>query len=114
MMQTTIFDAITERDHGMHLVADKAERHHAGWSDLAYAFVTQYAMAHHEFWPWELREEFEKKGYVRPAATRAWGAVYQKAYRNKIIARGRNFKPDPYRHATDTISIVSLVCRGAA
>lgn len=80
---------------------DKADADEPKWSDMAYAYLVQFAAERDgEF----LGEEviYRSKGHVpEPANTKAWGSVFIKAARNGVICKAgwssntKNASPKP-------------------
>lgn len=95
--------AEAKRDIGMAMAEDKANRDAPFWSDRALLALEKYCLAHpdQKFLGEDVREWAEGKRLVSiPDNERAWGAVFQKAARLKIIrkvgyapARSSNLSP---------------------
>lgn len=85
------------RDEGIATAAD-----HSGqtWQDAAFHAVCEYARTHNQFLTEEARIEADQ--LPLPTDGRAWGAVMQKARREKIVeqigfarAKSSNLSPKP-------------------
>lgn len=90
MIQTDLFArAVERRDTGMNRAEKKANRDHDGWADAAEAALRQYAAAHRgeQFLAEDVRAWAEGRMVVAPDNGRAWGAVFKRSARLRVITR---------------------------
>ena len=100
MKQITIDESIQYAQLQIDAALDRADRDYTGWSSLAYAFLRHFVRDRTSFWPWELIDASVDFGLVQPENLRAWGGVYQRASREKLIVRGAELGKHPHRHGT--------------
>ena len=98
--QITIDEATQHAQLMIEAATDRADREYSGWSSLAYAFLRHFVRDKKNFWPWELIQASIDFGLVQPQNLRAWGGVYQRASREKLIIRGSKLGKHPNRHGT--------------
>lgn len=98
--QLTIEDAIRAGEVGMEQAAGSADRATPGWTDIAYEFLIRFIADKEFFWPWELTRASVAAGMAQPPDTRAWGGVYQRAARAKLIEKGSATARHPERHGS--------------
>lgn len=87
LVQLDIFAAEKEKQEGIERAAKNANRKHGDWIDKAYAFLISWLYkqpSKHKFMLEEVRAA--ATGFVpEPPDNRAWGAVSQKAKKDKLI-----------------------------
>ena len=102
------------RDEGMKRALDHAEADCAGWSDTAMAYLNGYALTHDRFTGWLVTTSAElTRSVPTPVTAKAWGSIFTKAARLKIIAKD-GYTQDPNRHASPVPVWKSLIYRTAA
>jgi hypothetical protein len=110
--RSTVDRARVERDAAIESVADKAG---AAWTELAFEFLRRYAVRNALFTPEDVTDAMAIEGQPQPHDLRAWGAVYQRARRAKLIEKS---KTETYQrrfgHATVSFKWRSLICEGGA
>ena len=83
---TTLTQSLAQRDAGMSQAANHAEAVSPGWSDHAFAFLIQYAMAHDTFTSEQVTDaSLSDATFEPPASPRAWGSVYRRALKEGVI-----------------------------
>lgn len=87
------------------LGADRAAAHaddvEPRWTDRAFELLAEYASTHAQFMVEDARQWAHKTGFPEPPNARAWGAVVQRACREKLIVRaGYRKTSNPSAHAT--------------
>ena len=102
MQQTTIFDAIAERDAGMQRVEQRANKTVNGWTDAFYAFVVLYAAQHRgkTATSEDIVDEYQRRGLIEPHDWRAAGGPIQRAARNGVLVDTGQRAPRRKGHAT--------------
>lgn len=80
-------EAEAERDAAMASVAKHADEACHRWQVLAFQWIITYALAHREFVSEDCTAAAEAAGIPKPPDTRAWGAPFARAARQKIIVR---------------------------
>lgn len=89
MQQSTIFEAIAERDIGIERVTRKANKTSPGWTDAYYAFIRLYARNHSKpddrYSGEDIRAEYERRGMIPPHDWRAAGGPMKRAAREGLI-----------------------------
>lgn len=78
-------EAIRKGETGMQQAADHAERVDPGWSDVAFAALAAFAPTVDDFTAEEARHAAHGQGVPLPPDGRAWGAVFKRAAKMKII-----------------------------
>lgn len=86
---------------GMQQAADHADAVEPRWTDRAFDMLKQYAVENREFMTEDVRVWANANGLAAPPAPQAWGAVTQRASREKLIVVDR-YQPTrvPPAHAT--------------
>ncbi len=79
--------AKTERDTGMAQVAEHADEACPRWCDIAFDWITTYALAHRQFISEDCTAAAEAAGIPKPHDTKAWGPPFARAAKQKIIIR---------------------------
>jgi hypothetical protein len=97
----------TRRDDG---IARAAEHSGDDWQDAAFQCVASYARTHAEFLTEDAR--LEARQLPPPPDGRAWGAVMQRARREKIIER-IGYKPAKSSNLSPKPLWKSLICEAA-
>lgn len=95
------------RDRGMQLAVDAQDQGNFGWSERAYAAIERVAREHTTVHVDDVLQRFTEQ----PDRPNAWGAVWQRAIRNKVIrhsGRVRPCKVDRRKHAHQYPEYVSL------
>lgn len=89
------------RDIGMKQATDNANEKIPSWSELAYKFLLSYINCHKEFMAEDVRKASE--GIVpEPPHKRAWGSIFVKAAKNKlIISNGTRKVNNPKAHCAN-------------
>jgi hypothetical protein len=85
--RVSLAEAAARRDTGIQRAADHAEREAPGWGEIAFAFLERFAAE--SAYPFLAEQVVEAaQGVVPPAPDgRAWGGIFQKASRRKVIRR---------------------------
>ena len=85
--QRDMFDSATQSS--IDQATDHADRVIQSWSDKAYAQLVLYNDIHgyHRFCATDVRRWATQRGLSVPPHNRAWGGVFQRASRAKIIVR---------------------------
>ena len=85
MEQTTIFQAIEERDRAYTRIAATAE--YADWQPIAEAFIVTFAHERRgqEFTGEDISDAYEKRGLIAPKDARYWGPVVSAAKKRGVI-----------------------------
>lgn len=108
----TIGRAIDEGQKAMERATAAADAKTPGWSDLALQFLKVYAHKHFLINPEDLFDAACSWGIMEARDQRAWGSVYKRAAKLKIIQRSAI----PYQrrkgHGTTALLWKSLVFRG--
>lgn len=86
----------------------KAEEEMPGFGNLALAYLKVYAHKHQFFTAEEVTDAARASG-LRPHNTKAWGPVFQRATRNKVIARSLQPYRRKYGHGSPSFMWQSLV-----
>lgn len=107
-MNPTLDTARAQRDVGMQLAADHADAVQPKWSDVAYAFLCQYARNNRSFISEDVSDASKAWGMVQPPTDRAWGMVYRKALKAGVILQDGT-GTSRRRHASLCIRWQSLV-----
>ena len=83
----SLAEAVSAGERGMQRAADHAEREAPGWGELAFDFLERFAAETDG--PFLAEEVVEAAAGIVPPApdARAWGSVFQKASRRKVIRR---------------------------
>lgn len=81
--------AAAARDTGIALAVDHAEREHCGWSGAAFdilaTFAAKAARSGETFTSEQVRAYADERGLPAPPDGRAWGSVFLRASRAKMI-----------------------------
>jgi succinate dehydrogenase/fumarate reductase flavoprotein subunit len=95
--QGDLFDGVSRRDSGMTLAADAQDDKDPGWSDRALAAIIALAKQQDELHTDDLAAAFAET----PRHFNAWGAVWMRAIRERIIERTGRYHAarDPKKHA---------------
>jgi hypothetical protein len=97
----------TRRDDG---IARAAEHSGVLWQDMALDAVRQYAASHEQFLTEDARIDARQSlALPEPTDGRAWGAVMQRARREKIIER-IGYKPAKSSNLSPKPLWKSLIC----
>lgn len=93
-------ESIKNRDIGIEAAKVHADTKEPTWSDKAYKFLLTYCIKNKEFMAEDVRVASENH-VPEPPSKRAWGSVFMKAAKAKIIKRigFRNTK-NPKSHST--------------
>lgn len=75
------------RDEGIHRAIEHANADGSGWSDLAYAFLRLFLRTHRFFISEDVSDASKLAGMTQPPTDRAWGAIYVRAAREKLIVQ---------------------------
>lgn len=98
--QLDLFKSIQLRDAGMYASELKANINTPSWSEKAYSFLLKYIENNNEFMAEDVRNASEGKVPL-PPSNRAWGAIFVKAAKNKMIQRcGFRKTKNPKAHRT--------------
>ncbi len=76
-----------QRDAAMESVARNADETVPHWGDMAFDWIKVYAKAHREFISESCTAAALAAGIPAPHDDRAWGPIFARASRQKIIAR---------------------------
>lgn len=108
MTQLAIDFARAERNEAMQRAVDAADGRVPKWSEVAYQFVRLYAQQHRgeRFIGRDITQAAKAYGLESPASEKAWGAVLQRAARERVIERV-GYAQDPNRHASPVPQWVS-------
>ena len=88
--QTNMFSGEHLRDTGIKISMDNADRKIEAWTDQAYNFLLKYTKTNNEFMAEDVRNA--SHGIIpTPPSNRAWGGIFVRAAKNKIIQR-KGFK----------------------
>jgi hypothetical protein len=74
---------------GMRQAVEHADAVELKWSERAYAFLERYAAANREFLTEDVRTWAHRNGLPLAPDNRAWGAVINRASRERLIVRDR-------------------------
>jgi hypothetical protein len=98
------------RDTGMVRAQVAQEFTAPGWSDRAYGEIERIASIQ------EFIHANDLRGFEKPSHPNAWGGVWMRAIKNRIIARTGRIEPciDPLKHKHNSPVYRSLVYRGLA
>ncbi len=66
---------------------DHADAVSPRWSDVAYAFLLQFARKHATFISEDVSDASKAWGMVQPPTDRAWGSVYRRAIKAGVIVQ---------------------------
>jgi hypothetical protein len=88
-----------ERDEGMSLAVERADRAISAWSELAIAWIRLYAQQHRgqQYTGRQIVLASRESGVIQPPNDKAWGSPMQRAARAGVIRRVGTV-PDPNRH----------------
>jgi hypothetical protein len=95
----TLSQARRQAEIGMALAEDNANRTTAMWSERAYEFLVTFARTHETFISEDVSFLSKEEGFPQPRTDRAWGSVYRRAIKARIIVQdgtGRSTR----RHAS--------------
>lgn len=95
---------------GIKRSAEHAEAKHPGWSNLGLLFLERHARLHESFTSEELRFSAEQWGLVPPATPKAWGSVFRRAAKLRIIVKD-GYDIALQRHCSPCVRWRSLVCK---
>jgi hypothetical protein len=87
MREKTLGGAIDEGTKGMTRAARATDAKTPGWTDLALQFLKVYAHKHSLVNPEDVYDAAVSWGVFEPKDQRAWGSVYKRACKLKVIAR---------------------------
>lgn len=73
------------RQEGMQAATDNADSHVEGWSDLAMMFLRGYCRTHEAVFAEDVTKDAAQWGLIAPTDRRAWGSLYIRAQKEKII-----------------------------
>ena len=108
-MPSDLFDwAASWRDAGMRIAADAQEANAPGWGDEAYAALISIARNQDTVHIDDILATFTEK----PKHPNAWGAVWMRAIKNRIIERSGESRPctkDSGKHKHQYPVYVSLL-----
>ncbi len=109
MRQLDIFRGEELRDQGIQKSLDHANSKIDSWGESAYIFLNGYALKHNIFMAEDVR--VASQGIVEvPPSKRAWGAVFVKAKKNKLIkSKGFGTVKNPNAHRTPATIWKSLI-----
>ena len=100
---------------GQERALDRAERDTPSWGDLALAWLRRYAERHAEFPAWFATQEAERDpDFPAPSNPRAWGAIWKRAQRERIVRASGRTLPHPKRHGCPAVVWMSLVYEAKA
>ena len=86
MNDLNLFTGKQLRDLGIKKAIDHAEEKTENWSGLAYGFLLTYCLSNKEFMAEDVR--IASNGTIQvPPSKRAWGGVFMKAAKRKVIKR---------------------------
>ena len=102
MEEQISFLAEQQKNIGMTLAMDKANREHERWSERAYDYLRSYLHdVSGDFMGEDVRNYAHARGLPRPHSARAWGAVINKAAHDGVIVFVRYAKTvNPTAHRT--------------
>ena len=99
-----------QAEEGMGRALDRAEREIPSWADLALDYLKRYAQQHHEFPGFFVTMQSETDpNFPKPTNERAWGGIWRKAARLKIVTDTGRTMPHPRRHGCKAIIWKSLL-----
>lgn len=102
-------------EDGIARAVEHADSIDAGWSEMAYAKLEQYAFSHFEFMTEDVRKWAHSLGLEQAPSARAWGAVALRGAREGLIVKvGYRKTQNPLAHSTPATVWQSLVYREAA
>lgn len=113
MNQLALTHARAKADAGIEAAASHAERVIPAWLDLAFAFIELYASRNKRFTGEDVVDAFnsDPKGYERPPDDRAWGSVFRRARREKVIQQTEDTEPRRKGNCSPGWVYESLRCR---
>lgn len=98
-----LFTATQLKQSGIKVAVDHANLKHDGWGDDAYDALKRFLTTHKNSFMCEEVRKFAhlELGLPQPSSSRAWGAIFQKAARQKIIKHvGYGHTENPKSHCT--------------
>ena len=80
-------EAFARGQEGMETAGEHADDVHEGWREHAYEFLLTYASKHPLFISEDVSDASKEAGFPQPPTDRAWGSVYLRAQRARVIAK---------------------------
>lgn len=112
MNQLSLDVAIRKRDQGMAQAEAGANATHQDWSDAALEYLSAHARSNEVFPAYFVTQPAEK--FFPGVNQKAWGPIFQRALRLKLIEKTGTYVPHPQRHACPAIVYRSRIFRGRA
>lgn len=112
-MQMAIdFTERAARKEGMKAALEHADKVFDAWSDLAFQFLCNYARANATVFAEDVTTASETWNLPQPPTTRAWGGLYTRAQKAKIIEATENTR----KRKNGSLAVVyrSLLFKAAA
>lgn len=109
--QLSIEFSRASRDAAMRAVASGAEKKTPGWGDVAFSFLSAYASRHELFSAEDATTAAKARGIVSPTDARAWGPVYMRAARERLIERSTVTYQRQFGHSSLGLKWRSLICQ---
>lgn len=109
-MPDPLAKARAEAEQGMDQAGEHADQVYPGWREEAYEFLVSYAERHPFFISEDVSDATKDLNhFVQPPTDRAWGSVYRRAIKERIIERAGT-GISRRRHASICPKWRSLVC----